>query len=101
MFTILPGKLLSENDISQLIEVLSQAAVEWYFIGVKLNIKPAQLDCIKKDCGDTMNCLTTMLKVWLSGTKYPTVDSLAKALESDTVKKGRCSRELKKAFSKC
>ena len=62
-----------------------EARVEWYAIGLDLNISPDDLDTIQKDHRDTKSCYMEMLKVWLRTKPHPTWAKLAEALKSPLV----------------
>lgn len=85
---------LSTDDLEKVLEVVWEARLTWYNIGLGLQISPDRLDGIKEACQDCNECLREMLKVWLrSVPPSPTWKALAKALRSPTVGYGRFMKQ--------
>ena len=88
----LPPSLLGYLGINDLgvvvnLKAVWEARVDWYDIGVALNISPDTLDEIRNDHRDTTKpCFREMLKVWLRRVEpRPTWSELAEALKSPMV----------------
>ena len=57
------------DDLSELLEKLTEVAPSWFTVGVFLNIAHNKLEVIKNDNRDqSMQCLREMLATWLKGT---------------------------------
>ena len=73
------------DDLSDLLEQLTEVAAHWYTVGVYLKIAYGLLEAIKNDnCGrsnQSMECLREMLATWLRGTDTSPA-ALVQALKS-------------------
>ncbi len=76
-------------------ECVHSAKAEWYNIGLKLGLKPHDLDSIR---GEDDECLRRVLKMWLqkSETLQPTWRSLLKALRSEIVGREDVAQDIEK-----
>ena len=87
---------LNLQNLKDVQELLVEVSYKWYDIGIQLNMNPGDLDRIQSRYSDPADCLRVMLKEWLVGTNpYPTLESLAQALESRTVKKGQLANKVR------
>ena len=87
---------LNLQNLKDVQELLVEVSYKWYDIGIQLNMNPGDLDRIQSRYSDPADCLRVMLKEWLAGTNpYPTLESLAQALESRTVKKGQLANKVR------
>ena len=87
---------LNLQNLKDVQELLVEVSYKWYDIGIQLNMNPGDLDRIQSRYSDPADCLRVMLKEWLAGTNpYPTLESLAQALESRTMKKGQLANKVR------
>ena len=66
------GSAVAKPTLKQLLEVLSEVAVEWHMLGVYLDIPRGVLNSIEADCRNVKHRLMAMLDKWLS--LYPSKD---------------------------
>ena len=77
---------LSPNDLQRVQNSIWEARVQWYNLGLGLNITPDSLDTIKLDnAHKTEDCFRAMLAHWLREHGAPTWRALAEALGSPSV----------------
>ena len=73
--------------------------MDWHLLGVKLGIKPHELETIEKNYhGDIVRCKHAMLDRWLQNAKLPTWKAVADALSrmgkhavASKIRKKHCS----------
>lgn len=79
-------KVLSLDNLGEVVEELHKISQQWYDIGLQLKIIPDVLDKIKGEESDSSNQLREMLKVWLKRAQpKPTWEAVVQALRSQTV----------------
>lgn len=77
---------LSSMDLKEVRNLIYDARLKWYDIGVELNIDVVTLDCIKSNFDNKHGqCLLEVLKLWLKSHIPPTWNALADALAADPV----------------
>ena len=69
--TVILASVTAKPTLKQLLDVLSDK-VDWYVLGIELDIPPGTLDTMKEDHGTAKRCLTAMLSKWLN--MYPDQD---------------------------
>lgn len=90
---------LSPGDLCDVLEALSEVKHKWYYIGLKLRILHHTLDDIKANEGSTSDCLTGMLKRWLSNTSPPpSWSDLIQALSSTLVGEKGIAEKIRKQY---
>ena len=88
---------LNSNDLADVQEVLWEAKLKWYNIGLRLNMKSHELDTIAKEAGDDFGeKLTRMIKSRLNMTEPCTWKVLYEAVIHPTVCMTNVASELKK-----
>ena len=71
------------TDIPSLKDVFTElkpALLDWYELGLFLDISPYKLDSIRKDYHDTHHAFRTMLRIWLEQSVEPTWETIVEAL---------------------
>ena len=85
MFILTLGSL-GPNDLRKVQDTLWEARMQWYNLGLGLDITPDSLDSIKQtNTGNTDQCFRAMLIKWLREHQRPTWSALAEALGSPSV----------------
>lgn len=75
---------LSPNDLHEVQNSICEARVQWYNLGLGLNITPDSLDTIKRNnAHEIEDCFRAMLIQWLR--ERPSWSTLAEALRSPSV----------------
>ena len=88
---------LNSDDLGEVQEALWEAQLEWYNIGLRLNMKSHELDRIGTEAGDdTGKKLTQMIKCRLKMTEPCTWRVIYEALKNPTVNLPHIAQELKK-----
>jgi len=64
-------RVREDLKLSHLFQELLPLAAEWHNIGILLDLPPGLLDTIKRDFGQSRDCLREMLKAWLKTTAPP------------------------------
>ena len=86
---------LHSDDLGEVQEALWEAQLEWYNIGLRLNMKSHELDRIGTEAGDdTGKKLTQMIKSRLKMTEPCTWRVIYEALKNPTVNKPHVAQEL-------
>ena len=87
-----PLKMSSSNrltleDMREVRRLLFPIRRMWYSIGIELGLSVGDLDTIRADQTDVLDCLTAMLKKWLSShtTPMPSWRALGDALRAPTI----------------
>ena len=88
-------KELTENDVRELTNDL-QTVSEWYLLGIKLGVKPHNLEKIEGNHpGDSERCKADMLACWILSCTTPcTWEAVAQAL--DKMEKHKVAEEIRK-----
>ena len=91
---------LGPCDLRAVRTAIFSVRAKWYDIGVELEISYHTLDAIKTQYSNNIvNCLTEMLKQWLSSTSpLPTWSGLVQALSSAPVGEKRLAEEIRKQY---
>lgn len=88
---------LGPSNLRAVRTALYSVRSKWYDIGVELEISHYTLDAIQKEKSDIKDCLTEMLKIWLSNTSPPpTWSGLIQALSSEPVAESRIAEDIRK-----
>ena len=86
---------LNSDDLREVQEALWEAQLEWYNIGLQLNMKSHELDRIATEAGDdTGKKLTQMIKSRLKMTEPCTWRVIYEALKNPTVNMPHVAQEL-------
>ena len=86
---------LNSDDLREVQEALWEAQLEWYNIGLQLNMKSYELDRIGTEAGDdTGKKLTQMIKSRLKMTEPCTWRVIYEALKNPTVNMPHVAQEL-------
>ena len=86
---------LNSNDLQRVQNSIWEARVQWYNLGLGLDITPDSLDAIKLDNGHkTEDCFRTMLVQWLREQQRPNWRALAQALRSPSVGLGHLAEHI-------
>ena len=87
---------LNTKDLCAIQKAVWDARAHWYNIGVGLDISVGTLDAIKETHNDrTDRCFTDVLVHWLKrGDPKPSLNALAKALESPSVGYGELAERI-------
>ena len=87
---------LSSSDIQKVQNSIWEARVQWYNLGLGLEITPDSLDAIKLDnAHKTDDCFRSMLTQWLRwDSPRPTWNTLAEALRSPSVGLSHLAQEI-------
>lgn len=98
MFAIGTGSL-SPDDLPDVLSAIHSIRRRWYYIGLMLRISYNELDVIKgENTYNATDCLTEMLKQWLTSTASPTWSSLVQALSSAPVGEKRLAQEIREKY---
>ena len=90
---------LGPDDLRAVLDAIYTLRHKWYYIGLELKIPYHTLDAIKAQCPNNIeNCLTEMLKQWLSSTSSPTWSGLVQALSSAPVGEQRLAEEIREQY---
>ena len=77
---------LTIRDLGKVLRAAWPARSNWFYIGLELNIEPADLETISRDCDKTDDRFRVMLTTWLKRAQpKATLEALAEALRSPTV----------------
>ncbi len=88
------GRLCLDDLVTILTELLP-ACVDWYNIGLALNIRPTALNAMKAGTDkEPKDCLRDMLIEWLSASPDPSWEGLIAALRHPIVGKETLARQL-------
>ena len=80
-----PCDQFTTDDIKKVIDIVWEARIKWYDIGIQLGLKVNSLDVIKHNNNDKPDdCITEMLKIWLRQ-GGATHEALIGALNHETV----------------
>ena len=86
---------LTINDLTKVQNKIWEARVQWYNLGLGLDLGPDSLDAIELDNqGKSDRCFRAMLSEWLKKTSRPTWNALAVALKSPSVGYSHLSEEI-------
>ena len=92
-------EFLGPDDLCDVLEAIFTVKHKWYYIGLKLRIPHHTLDDIETNKANTTDCLTEMLKRWLSSTSPPpTWSGIIQALSSVSVGEKRLAEGIKKKY---
>ena len=90
---------LGPNDLRQVRSALFSVQHKWYNIGLELYFVFTTLDIIKSNFHTTDECLTEMLKQWLSRTSPgPSWSGLVEALSSEPVGEKRLASQIQSTY---
>ena len=91
---------LRPDDLCAVLNAIYTVQHKWYYIGLELNIPYHTLDSIKAQCPNNIeDCLTEMLKRWLTSiSPPPTWSGLVQALSSAPVGEQRLAEEIRKQY---
>ena len=90
---------LRPGDLRAVLDAIYTVRHKWYYIGLELKIPYHTLDPIKAQCPNNIeDCLTEMLKQWLSSTSSPTWSDLVQALSSGPVGEKRLAEEIREQY---
>ena len=74
------------DNLREVRHLLHKVRRRWYDIGIELGLSVEELDTIRADNTDLLDCLTAMLKTWLKLTDpIPTWRALGEALRAPTI----------------
>ena len=86
---------LGPNDLRKVRDSVWEARVQWYDLGLELDISPDTLDAIEVANGQNPDrCFRAMLTKWLREHERPTWRALAEALRSPSVGQSNLAEEI-------
>ena len=86
---------LGQNDLRRVQDTLWEARMQWYNLGLELDISPDSLDSIElANAGNPDRCFRAMLTKWLREHERPIWSALAEALRSPSVGLSHLAEEI-------
>ena len=91
---------LGPDDLCAVLDAIYTVRHKWYYIGLQLKIPYHTMDAIQAHCLNNIeDCLTKMLKRWLTSiSPPPTWSGLVQALSSAPVGEERLAEEIRKQY---
>lgn len=90
---------LTVDDLREVRKATFCLRSKWYDIGIELKMSTYDLDAIKvENPQNTKDCLTEMLKKWLSNANNPTWNNLVQALSSESVGEKKIAENIGKQY---